>query len=220
MKSLLFAPATLVLTGMLLTATITGFFAVPSETLLPIHWGPDGTADVFWPRNQALSLAPVAVALILALSALAERFAPKSEIRAGRHVTAATVCGIVALFAAIQTVIVLIGLGIDLSMTHVIAFGMGLLAIVVGNVLPKSQPNSLAGIRLPWTLEDAQNWRATHRLTGSLMVTIGALQAALSLALPTGTLLAITTVAAMVAPVSIGCLYSYRISRGRRSGTS
>ncbi|HEV7306543.1 SdpI family protein [Ensifer sp.] len=219
MTSLLRSPAILVLTGILLSATIAGFLAIPPETLLPIHWGPDGTADAFWPRNRALFLAPVAVALILTLSAFAERFAPKPEIRAGRHVTAVTVSGILALFAAIQTVIVLIGLGFDLSMSRVIAFGMGLLAIVVGNVLPKSQPNSLAGMRLPWTLKDAKNWRATHRLTGGLMVATGALQVALSLALPTGMLLAFTTVAAMVGPVSIGCLYSYSFSRGRRPGT-
>jgi uncharacterized membrane protein len=39
----------------------------------------------------------------------------------------------------------------------------------LGNYLPNLRPNYFVGIRTPWTLEDAETWRATHRLGGKLM---------------------------------------------------
>ncbi len=36
----------------------------------------------------------------------------------------------------------------------------------MGNV----RPNYFAGIRTPWTLNDPEIWRATHRLGGRIMV--------------------------------------------------
>ncbi|WP_077961439.1 SdpI family protein [Ensifer adhaerens] len=213
MTSLLRSPIALVSGGILLSATLVGYLAIPAEASLPIHWGVDGTADAFWPRDRALALAPVAVAVLAALSLAVARFAPQAELQAGRHIAQVTLPGILALFAAIQAVIVLIGLGIDLPMTRVIAFSLGLLSIVVGNVLPKSQPNGLAGIRLPWTLSDAANWRATHRLAGLLMVCAGITLALLALAMSTGPALAAATIAAMLLPVAIATLYSYRLTR-------
>jgi len=213
MTLLLRSPIALVAGGILFSATLVGYLAIPAEALLPIHWGVDGTADAFWPRDRALALAPVAVAVLAAFSFAVGRFAPQAELQAGRHIAEVTLPAILALFAAIQTVIVLIGLGVDLSMTRVIAFGLGLLSIVVGNVLPKSQPNGLAGIRLPWTLADNANWRATHRLAGLLMVCAGITLALLALVMSTGPALAAATIAALLLPVAIAALYSYHIAR-------
>jgi uncharacterized membrane protein len=39
----------------------------------------------------------------------------------------------------------------------------------LGNYLPNLRPNYFIGIRTPWTLENAETWRATHRLGGKLM---------------------------------------------------
>ncbi|MBW0369755.1 SdpI family protein [Ensifer adhaerens] len=213
MTLLLRSPIALVAGGILFSATLVGYLAIPAEALLPIHWGVDGTADAFWPRDRALALAPVAVAVLAAFSFAVGRIAPQAELQAGRHIAEVTLPAILALFAAIQTVIVLIGLGVDLSMTRVIAFGLGLLSIVVGNVLPKSQPNGLAGIRLPWTLADNANWRATHRLAGLLMVCAGITLALLALVMSTGPALAAATIAALLLPVAIAALYSYHIAR-------
>lgn len=47
---------------------------------------------------------------------------------------------------------------------------MGLVIIVIGNYLPKTHRNYIIGIRLPWTLENDENWRKTHRLAGKIWV--------------------------------------------------
>lgn len=38
-----------------------------------------------------------------------------------------------------------------------------------GNYLGNLRPNYFAGIRTPWTLENPETWRATHRLGGRLI---------------------------------------------------
>lgn len=52
---------------------------------------------------------------------------------------------------------------------------IGFLFILVGNYLPKIKPNYTVGIKLPWTLDNPENWRKTHRLSGFLWVISGVL---------------------------------------------
>lgn len=52
---------------------------------------------------------------------------------------------------------------------------MGVLMIVIGNYLPKTRRNYIIGIRLPWTLENNENWSKTHRLAGKIWVLGGLL---------------------------------------------
>ena len=52
---------------------------------------------------------------------------------------------------------------------------MGVIMIVIGNYLPKTHRNYIIGIRLPWTLENDENWRKTHRLAGKIWVLGGLL---------------------------------------------
>ena len=52
---------------------------------------------------------------------------------------------------------------------------MGVVMTVIGNYLPKTHRNYIIGIRLPWTLENDENWRKTHRLAGKIWVLGGLL---------------------------------------------
>ena len=52
---------------------------------------------------------------------------------------------------------------------------MGVVMIIIGNYLPKTHRNYIIGIRLPWTLENDENWRKTHRLAGKIWVLGGLL---------------------------------------------
>lgn len=55
------------------------------------------------------------------------------------------------------------------SMTMKFVFvAMGLLFALLGNNMYNIKPNYFAGLRLPWTLENEDNWRKTHQLAGRL----------------------------------------------------
>ena len=47
---------------------------------------------------------------------------------------------------------------------------MGALFVVIGNYLPKCKQSYTVGIKIPWTLNDEENWNKTHRLAGFLWV--------------------------------------------------
>lgn len=218
MTSTLRLPLLWLLLAAFVLVTGFGFWAIPAGTELPVHWGLDGEPDRFWSRDWALSIAAVAVLATIAVSFAVEGFGSNRQIAAGRHVSRTVVLGLTALFAAVQTTIILIGLGAEVPMPRVLALGLGLLSIVIGNVLPKSQPNGFAGIRLPWTLASPTNWSATHRLTGWLMMMAGAVLVLLALATSHPTALVLATLAAMLLPALAGTIYSYRMARRTGAG--
>lgn len=51
----------------------------------------------------------------------------------------------------------------------------GLMFLVLGNSMPKVRQNNTIGIKIKWTLENEQNWNATHRFSGRLWVVGGIL---------------------------------------------
>ncbi len=63
---------------------------------------------------------------------------------------------------------------------------MGLFFAALGNLMHSVKPNYFVGIRLPWTLENEDNWRRTHQLASKIWFVGGLLIAATALFLPTG----------------------------------
>lgn len=51
-------------------------------------------------------------------------------------------------------------------MVRVTPILLGLMFAFLGNVMYNVKPNYFAGIRIPWTLNDEENWKKTHRLAG------------------------------------------------------
>ena len=86
--------------------------------------------------------------------------------------------------------------------------GMGLLFVIVGNYLPKVKPNRTIGIRVVWTLQDEENWNATHRFSGKIWVAAGLLSMSCGLFSDSMAALFLFIVAIMAAAFG-SILYSY-----------
>ena len=65
---------------------------------------------------------------------------------------------------------------IPLSIENIMPLFFGALFVIVGNYMPKCKQNYSIGIKLPWTLNDEENWNRTHRLAGKLWVAGGFLE--------------------------------------------
>jgi len=75
--------------------------------------------------------------------------------------------------------------GIDNSiLMRLIGAAISLLFLILGNYLSAIRPNYFVGIRTPWTLENEDVWKATHRTAGRIWVATGAVLFALSIFLP------------------------------------
>ena len=90
--------------------------------------------------------------------------------------------------------------------------GMGLLWCILGNYMYNIKSNYFIGIRLPWTLNDENNWKQTHRLAGKLWFAGGLLIILSAFILPstvTNYLFIVVTVLIIFIPV----IYSYNYFR-------
>ncbi len=73
-----------------------------------------------------------------------------------------------ALCLILYPITLLIALGREIPISTVCCSVIGVMGLVIGNYLPKCRQNYTMGIKLPWTLNDEDNWNRTHRLAGPL----------------------------------------------------
>jgi uncharacterized membrane protein len=102
--------------------------------------------------------------------------------------------------------------------SRLIIVGVGLLFTVMGNYMHTLKPNYFAGFRLPWTLNNDENWKKTHLLGGKLFFGAGLLIAVCSLFTPLVVSIIILFVTTTVITV-ITCVYSYRLYKKRSLDT-
>src|SRR5690606_29877696 len=94
----------------------------------------------------------------------------------------------------------------------------GILYVITGNYMHTLKPNYFIGVRVPWTLDDPENWRRTHLLAGKWWFA-GGLVLAISCLLVSSqvarTLMIAITCIISIVPV----VYSYLLfRRNRESG--
>lgn len=164
--------------------TALAFYAaarVPAGTELPVHWNAAGEVDGTMPALKALLFPVVFVVGLTVLFALIPRLEPLQErLEGSAAVLRTTWLGILFIMAMIQLAVAAPAFGLELSVTLPV-LAVGLFFVVIGNVLPKSRPGFFVGIRTPWTITDTDNWIATHRLGGKLMMLAGVTMAATAL---------------------------------------
>jgi uncharacterized membrane protein len=146
---------------------------VPEGTQLPVHWNAAGVADGFAEATTALLLPAGLSVLVGLLLAAIPRLEPLQErLEASAPVLRAAWIGVMGLMVYVQVMIAAPALGWEIGIDLLLA-GVGILMVMIGNALPKSRPSFFVGIRTPWTLTDTDNWIATHRLGGKLMMGAG-----------------------------------------------
>ena len=74
-----------------------------------------------------------------------------------------------------QTLVLYNALARPVDPTLAVTLFMGVMFTALGNYLLKCRQSYTVGIRLPWTLNDEDNWNRTHRLAGWLWTVGGIL---------------------------------------------
>lgn len=204
-----------VLLAGLAAVTAGSFFVVPLDQSLPIHWDVIGNADAYAPAGWALLL-PMGLSLFtVVLMAVLRRSGLKKDFEAGRHLIHATISLMIGLSFVIAAVTIASGLGQVVDVPRVLAFAIGVLFVVLGNYTPKTQQNWVAGIRLPWTLKDADNWRVTHRWAGRLMMIAGLAIIGAGVINLSGAYLVAIILGSIVLALGISVAISYTMARNK-----
>ena len=195
-----------------LIAHLALFPALPE--VVPTHFGVSGEVDGWSDKRMALLLDALPL-VFLGLFWLVPRIDPKGEAyaKSGRVYQ-----GFVTLFTLFMiamtwtTEAAALGwLPSERAVGLAVPVLVGVMLLALGNYLPRVRQNYTFGIKTPWALEDAENWRRTQRFGGVCglafiaegVMDLGAVGLVASLAL---------TVAAGVAC----CGYSYLLWRRSR----
>jgi len=182
--------------------------------IIAMHFNLNGEPDRYGNKNELITmtliLTVVNVAVYLLLPQVyridPKRYAEENKSRLHRIAFAVSV-----FIAAVLCLLIYTSVheNIKISGRFIVA-GVGLLLAIVGNYMYNIKPNYFAGIRLPWTLSNDENWRKTHLLGGKLMFAGGLLIAVISLF--TSFLLSmIILFAIMSSVILITCIYSYNM---------
>jgi SdpI/YfhL protein family len=124
---------------------------------------------------------------------------------------------IITLFVVILNYFLILSARNDWTINNRTATGFfGLLVALIGNYMNNLKPNYFAGIRLPWTLNDPDNWKQTHQLAGKLWFAGGIVLVFCSFILPEAFLNPVG-IGLLVVLVVIPGIYSYRIFRSKRN---
>ena len=141
---------------------------------VPFHWNIQGEVDNWVSRPVAVFVMPFVLLGFQWLCFFVSQMDPKQK--GNPHKMMDLVLWIIPVLNLLLNVIVyLAALGRDVSIEVVLPLFFGTMFVVIGNYLPKCKQSYTLGIKLPWTLEDEQNWNATHRLAGKLWVAGGLL---------------------------------------------
>ena len=173
----------IVLSIISLCLTLYFYPSIPSQ--IPTQWGFNGQVNSYGPRST-IFLIPI-LTLVISLGAwLLPRIDPRRENYGRFSNTYIIIISIVSFFMMALHMLILIeilspGLVAMSSLTFAL---LSLMLIVFGNYLPKIKHNYFAGIRTAWTLNDEENWYATHRFAGPCWV-VGGLCMLVSVFLPT-----------------------------------
>lgn len=183
---------------------------------VPTHWGFDGAPDDWSSRGVAVFVMPL---FLLALHWLCLWVTSKDQKNKSQSskifnlilwlVPALSLFSCGNIYAA--------ALGREFQINALMPAFLGLLFVIVGNYLPKTVQNRTIGIKIKWTLEDEENWNATHRLAGKIW-TAGGLLLLLCAFLP-GTVLPWVMPMVLGIMVVIPIVYSWWFHRKQKGET-
>ena len=180
---------------------------------MAIHWGITGEADNFAGKAVSVFLMPLiplaAHWLCVLVTALSRRAMEQSS----------KIIGIVLFICPVLSIVVNCAMYLDafdiaVDISLLILIFLGFIFTLIGNYMPKCIQNKYIGIRVKWTLEDEDNWRATHRLSSKLWAVGGI--ALIAVAFLPDLIAFISCLCILVLVTVIPIIYSYRFSKKKK----
>ena len=149
---------------------------------IPTHWNMDGQPDDWSSRAFGALITPVILLFVWGFARVLPAIDPRGANYAKFGGAFEAIFDSLMLFLlGMHIVLLRAGLGYPVQIQRIAPFGIGVLLIVIGNLLPRCRPNWFVGIRTPWTLSSDRVWEKTHRIGGRLFVAAGFLIAVAAL---------------------------------------
>ena len=200
------------------------FFFLPDT--VAAHFGIDGTPDRYGSKYEAF-LFPAIILGIALFYFLYRKFQQRSSTedndRTARNLDILdTVILIVMVLFNAMCVFLLTIMKHPVTMKNkenmifvIISTIIGVLFILLGNILPKTKPNSFVGVRLSWCMDSDEHWHITNRNCGIAMVLSGICTVIAGLIVRNGTYI-IYMILSLIVFLTVATIYSYVIIKGKK----
>lgn len=138
---------------------------IPEGYAFPAHWC-GSTVDWLWPRNLSLAVAPALQLLLISTFFLLGRVLTRNHLAKTRHILDPALSLFLAVAAALQLGLLFNGIGSDIDMFRITAFGLAAILLVLAVVIYEAERHSYAGLRMPWPIPSDRAWKVVHRISG------------------------------------------------------
>lgn len=188
--------------------------------IVPMHYDIKGVPDRYGNKKELILLVAIMSGLSLLIWLLMNnihRIDPKKNVAENRDRMKKIAFAVTVFMSGISCLIIYSSLNGNFNMSVGFVFaGVGLLFAVIGNYMPNMKPNYFAGLRLPWTLENPENWKKTHALAGKWWFAGGLLIAVICLFTPP-VISFIVFITITLAITVVPAVYSYNLYKKSRS---
>lgn len=136
---------------------------------MPIHWGLDGEPNGYATRLAGILILP----LIMVGVNVIVQFSLESASKTNLKLKKLMLWLLPILSVIFQSLTLSEALGYHLDIALITMVTVGIIFILLGNYIPKTSQNRVAGFRFPMTLSNPDNWQKTNRLGGMMLVISG-----------------------------------------------
>ena len=136
------------------------------------HWGVDGQPDGWSSKAFAIFAMPI---LLVGFQFFGVWITDRDNRKKNQSPKVMNLIFFIlpTLSLLVHGVMYAIALGKTWDFTAILPIILGLLFAIIGNYMPKCSKNSTIGIKVIWTLNNEENWNATHRFAGKTWVVAG-----------------------------------------------
>jgi len=175
---------------------------------VPMHFNYKGEADRYGSKMELLALVVLMNPVVYLLMKLVPKIDPKRKIDADskQYISLRIIMSLI--LSGLSAYIIYLTMHSTVTSGNFMLIIFGTVFILLGNYIQTVKPNYFIGIKTPWALENADNWRYTHRLGGKAMVICGAVTILAALFFSPQTA-GIIFVAGIIIEVAVPFVFSY-----------
>ncbi|WMN11498.1 SdpI family protein [Marivirga salinae] len=146
---------------------------------VPVHWNLQGEVNRYGDKTELVLVILLLPVLTYFLLLLVPKIDPKNKLQkmGGKY---DSIRFLLTTFVSILALFIIYSANSgSVTNPNYLLLGVGLLYFILGNYFKTIKANYFIGIRTPWTLENEEVWKATHKLAGKMWF-IGGIMVVLS----------------------------------------
>ncbi len=148
------------------------FFYNKLPEMLPTHFNFQGDIDKYSTKFSVIYIQPLILSIITLFMYIMTKLDPRKISTNNKALVISFF-----IFPLVSNLMVVLsitkGFGYSYSVPKIVLLVISIIFILLGNYIPKVPKNYILGFKMPWTLEDEDNWIKTNKVGGICFIICG-----------------------------------------------